>query len=128
MVAGARAAALRGERLVIASADGVRVRDGAGELPLDVGGASVLDVALSAAGDRIAAAMLDGRVFVWSVDGRLLGVLPGHTERAVAVEFLADGDLASVSWDKTARVWSLAELERPVGSLAAEVRAAWGGT
>ncbi len=125
-IPGARAAALRGERLVIATVDGVRVRDGAGELALDVGGAAVLDVALSLAGDRVAAAMADGRVFVWSADGRLLGALPGHTERAVGIEFLADGDLASVSWDKTARVWSLDALERPVPSLAEEVRTAWG--
>ena len=66
------------------------------------------------------------KVRVWEKGrGRPLGVLPGHTERAVAVEFLADGDLATASWDKTARVWSLSALERPVSSLAAEVAAAW---
>lgn len=126
VVPGARAAAVRGERLVVGTADGVVVRDDAGTRTLDVEGAVVLDVAIAPDGDRVAAGLLDGRVMVWAADGRRLAVLPGHTERAVAVEFLADGDLASASWDKTARVWRLRDLGRPVAELAAEVRAAWG--
>ncbi|MDP2313563.1 MAG: serine/threonine-protein kinase [Pseudomonadota bacterium] len=123
----ARAVALRGDRLAIATRDAVEIRDAAGARRLGVPGASLLDVALSPDGGRVAAAGLDGVVRVWdAATGRLLGVLPGHTERVVALEFLPDGDLVTASWDKTARVWALAALARPVGALDAEVERAWG--
>jgi hypothetical protein len=40
------------------------------------------------------------------------------------VEFLPDGDLASVSWDGTARLWALSALRAPVSALEAELGAA----
>lgn len=123
---GARAAALAGERLAVASPAGVLVRDGTGERTLDVAGATLTDLAWSAGGERLAGAALDGRVYVWTADGTLLAELPGHTERAVAVEFLPDGDLVSAGWDKTLRFWELGVLGRPVAELAVDVRAAWG--
>ncbi|MDP2307936.1 MAG: protein kinase [Pseudomonadota bacterium] len=127
----ARAVARRGERLAIATPDAVEIRDGPegsrGVRHLAAPGESLLDVALSPDGARVAASSLDGGIHVWdAATGLLLGLLPGHTERAVAIEFLPDGDLVSASWDKSARVWALGALQRPVDALAAEVETAWG--
>lgn len=123
----ARAVASRGERLAIALPEAVEVRDAAGVRVLSVAGESLLDVALSTDGGRVAASGMSGDIRVWDVaTGNLLGVLSGHTERVVALEFLADGDLVSASWDKTARIWDLGALDEPVADLAAQVAAAWG--
>lgn len=124
---GARAVAIRGSRLAIIRVDEVRIHDAAGARSIPAPGASLLDVALSADGSRVAASDLDGLVHVWdAATGTLLGQLPGHTERVVALEFLPDGDLLSASWDKSARIGALGALTRPVEALAAEVDAAWG--
>ena len=123
----ARAVALRGHRLAIARPDGVELHIGDEVRQLPTPGASLLDVALSADGQRVAAVGLDTTVRVWDCDtGKLLGSLPGHSERVVAVEFLPDGDLVSASWDKTARIWSVSALSTPVETLARDISAAWG--
>lgn len=75
----------------------------------------------------MAAVGLDPVVRVWNADtGALLGLLPGHEERVVSAEFLPGGDLVTASWDKSARLWSLAALSAPVPELAEAVAAAWG--
>jgi WD40 repeat protein len=125
-VPGARAAALHEERLAVASTAGVRLSEGSDVRNLDVHDAVVTDLAWSGRGHRLAASTAEGGLFVWNRAGELLGALPGHVERAAALEFLPDGDLVSVSWDHTARFWALAELDRPVAELARDVDAAWG--
>ena len=129
----ARAVAVRGARFVVATADsleihGVEVHGADGIRTLEATGASLLEVALSTDGRRVAAGGLDTFIRVWDADtGQLLGLLPGHQERVVGLEFLPDGDLVSVSWDKSARFWALGELTRPVDTLIGAVEAAWGG-
>jgi WD40 repeat protein len=124
---GARAVALRGARLAVLHPAEVRIHDAAGSWSIPAPGASLLDLALSPDGRRVAASDLDGLIHVWdTATGSLLGLLPGHTERVVAIEFLPDGDLLSASWDKSARVWSLDALVRPVEVLTAKVAGAWG--
>ncbi len=123
----ARAVASDGRTLVVATRDAVLLKgpDGRTYERIAVGG--VTDVAISPDGARVAAGALDGRAFVWSaVDGRLLAVLPGHAERVVGVEFLPDGDLVTVSWDHTARLWDLSVLDRDAAAIRAEVVAAFG--
>lgn len=123
----ARAVALRGDRLAIARPDGVELHSGGSVRRFSTPGASLLDVALSADGRRVAAAGLDATVRVWDAEtGALLGALPGHTERVAAMEFLPDGDLVTASWDKSARIWSMAALTTPVPDLARDIGAAWG--
>lgn len=119
----ARAVALHGDTLAVASDDVVTV----GDRRLPIPGVVPLDVAFSADGERLAIGALDGHVRVYDLaEGRLLLDLPGHRERTVAVEFLPDGDLASGSWDATARIADLSVLTRPVAELRAEVERAWG--
>lgn len=126
-VPGARAAAGRGP-LLLAAVDTALVRLTAdGVQALAEADSPLLDLALSPSGELVAGADLAGRVHLWhAATGRVVGELPGHTERAVAVEFLPDGDLASGSWDGTVRTWALSTLTRPVPALIDEIEAAWG--
>ncbi len=90
-----------------------------------VGGLADLD--LSPDGRRIAGSTLDGRALVWDLEtARLLLVLAGHSERVSALAFLPDGDLATASWDHSARLWDVSGLARPVADLQGELRAAYG--
>lgn len=116
--------AVAGHRGVVYRATGDTLTDGTRRF--DAPGATFLDLAVSPDGRRLAAGTLDGRVYVWDTrTGDLLLLLAAHHERAVAVEFLPDGDLVSASWDRTARIADLAAIDAPVGELAAAVRAAW---
>lgn len=117
------AVALRDDVLYLAKLDAVE----AGSRRYLAPGARLLDVAVSADGARVAASALDGRVWVWDAATTTTQlVLPAHHERTVAVEFLLDGDLATASWDATARFHDLAAIDAPVAALAEAVRAAWG--
>ncbi len=118
-----------GELVAVAMFDAVLLfgADGA-EREIAVDGAGLQDLSLSADGRRVAACGLDGRARVWdTATGALLGELPGHRERVVALELSADGQtLVTVSWDRTARVWDLGPLSsRGPGTLEV-LRAAWG--
>ncbi|MFH4981441.1 hypothetical protein AB6A40_008150 [Gnathostoma spinigerum] len=71
-------------------------------------------LAVDGGGDLVMAGSHDlFNIFVWSLDnGRLLDVLSGHT--AVLASISAHGNsLASVSWDKSLRVWNVAEGSAP---------------
>jgi WD40 repeat protein len=65
------------------------------------------DMALSHDGKLLATVPHMGvPITVWDVAaGRVLRPLRGHTEFLNAVLFLADGRLASCSWDRTIRLW-----------------------
>lgn len=118
---------IRGPVMVAAADAGIVVRKGTTTVRLATQPDSIIDVALSADGTRVAAAGLLGLVYVWDVaSGERIGVLPGHSERVVALEFLPNGDLVSASWDRTARIWSLATLTAPLETVAADVDLAWG--
>ncbi len=83
---------------------------------------TILDVAWSPTGDRIASGHLSGRVRVWSQEGVLLGEWLAHTDRVSAVAFSPNGHhLASGSWDATVHFWDLDVLDRPVPDLTAEL-------
>lgn len=122
--AGARAVVGRGTTVVVATGDALHLLGADRVLP--TGGSVPLDLALAPDARRVAAALLDGRVRVWDLaDGRRVGELPGHAERAVAVAFLPDGDLVSASWHKTVRLWDLRALDATREELATEVAVAW---
>lgn len=123
---GARAAAARGPWLAVAEREAVWLRGPSGERLLSAPGASLLDVAISPDRRRVAAPAVDGLIRVWDVEsGSLVGVLPGHRERVVSIDFAPNGDLLSASWDHSARVWDLSRLDQPLPALIAEVEAAW---
>jgi serine/threonine protein kinase/WD40 repeat protein len=67
----------------------------------------VWDVAWHPAGNLLAAACFDSRVYLWNVaTGRPHAVLQGHRGSAVGVAFSPDGNLLlSWSWDGTGRLW-----------------------
>jgi WD40 repeat protein len=67
---------------------------------------SVLAVAFSPDGQTLATSSRDKTIAFWSLDGRLLKTLVGHTERVNSVNFSADGKLlVSGSDDQTVRLW-----------------------
>lgn len=89
---------------------------------------NVRDVALSPDGRYAAAGLVDGQTWVWSTDdGALRAALRGHTDRVVGLEWGPDGDwLITVSWDRSARIWWLKQLNEPPEALAEAVAADWG--
>ncbi len=124
---GARSLAHRGEWWAWGTEHSVVVFGPGGRWSLPVPETIVLDVALSPNRRRVAAAGLDGRVFVWSLapDAPRAGVLVGHKERVASIGFLADGDLASVGWDGQVRVWGLDVLDRDRHALVDEIVSNW---
>ncbi|MCB9537285.1 MAG: hypothetical protein H6704_13615 [Myxococcales bacterium] len=102
-----------GTRVALAGRGRVRWWDAEarGELP-EPGGAPTLALALDATGARLAAGDALGGVFVFDLpSGALRATLPGHTERVVDLAFLPDGDLLSVSWDGSARLWAVGDAQ-----------------
>jgi hypothetical protein len=98
--------------------------DGTGRWEVDLG-SRVLDLAVSAGGDAVAAGLLDGSAaLLRSGDGGIVGRLRWHQERVAAVAFAAGAqELATAGWDGQVRRWSLAAPPD-----AAAVEAAWGLT
>ncbi len=84
-------------------------------------------VVVSPDGERIAGALGDRTIRVWSRDGAPC-VLRGHSDLVLDAAFSPDGhELASASYDKTVRVWDLASGRHRVlrGHAAAVDRVAW---
>mgnify|MGYP000094004269 FL=1 len=90
----------------------------------------VVDVAIAADGQTIAAGLLDGTVWVWDRTSHArIGMLVGHTERVSGVWFAPDGTtLLTGSWDETVRLWDLSVLRAPVDQLATDALDRWGRT
>ncbi len=66
----------------------------------------------------VASGHLDGRVLVFrSRDGLLLATLRGHAERVSSLAFAERRLLVTGSWDGTARLYGLDELETPASAL-----------
>jgi hypothetical protein len=62
-------------------------------------------------GELLAAGSNDGRVRIYSKNGKLLSDLQAHRGSVLSLAFSADGGLlASGSWDRTARIWDLMDL------------------
>ncbi|MCK6517890.1 serine/threonine-protein kinase [Myxococcota bacterium] len=89
---------------------------------------NVRDVALSPDGRFAAAGLVDGQTWVWSTDdGALRAALRGHTDRVAGLEWGPDGDwLITGSWDRSARIWWLKQLNEAPDTLAEAVAADWG--
>jgi hypothetical protein len=68
---------------------------------------TVLSVAFSPDGKRLASASADGTVKVWdATSGQEALTLKGHTDKLKSVAFSPDGQrLASASYDQTVKVW-----------------------
>lgn len=67
-------------------------------------------LAVDPSGDVVCAGSQDSfEIYMWSVQtGKLLDVLSGHSAPIPALAFSPNGDrLASASWDRTVRIWSV---------------------
>jgi periodic tryptophan protein 2 len=75
-------------------------------------------LAVDPSGEVVAAGSSDSfEVFLWSVQtGKLLDILTGHEGPVSALAFspVGDSQLASISWDKTVRLWSVFGRSRAV--------------
>ena len=89
---------------------------------------NVRDVALSPDGRFAAAGLVDGQTWVWSTgDGTLRAVLRGHTDRVAGLEWGPQSEwLITGSWDRSARIWWLKQLNEAPDALAEAVAADWG--
>ena len=89
---------------------------------------NVRDVALSPDGRFAAAGLVDGQTWVWSTgDGTLRAALRGHTDRVAGLEWGPQSEwLITGSWDRSARIWWLKQLNEAPDALAEAVAADWG--
>ncbi len=75
-------------------------------------------LAVDPSGEVVAAGSTDSfEVFLWSVQtGKLLDIMAGHTGPVSSIAFSPSGAnvLATVSWDKTTRVWNIFSRTRTV--------------
>jgi WD40 repeat protein len=70
----------------------------------------IWSVAYSLTGRHFAAGCKDGSIIVWLASGHEIHWLHGHSDRVGSLAFSPSGDyLASVSDDKTVRVWRLSD-------------------
>jgi WD40 repeat protein len=126
----ARAVALGpGGLLAVATDTAVRVFRGSEERrSWPVPGPTTLDLAWSPDGRWITTAHLEGRAIRWDVGtGRHVATFGLHEDRVAALDFSPSGELlATVSWDRSARLWRLAPVINPPLPAAEEAR--WGVT
>jgi hypothetical protein len=126
----ARAVALGpGGLLAVATDTAVRVFRGSEERrSWPVPGPTTLDLAWSPDGRWITTAHLEGRAILWDVGtGRHVATFGLHEDRVAALDFSPSGELlATVSWDRSARLWRLAPVINPPLPAAEEAR--WGVT
>jgi len=74
-------------------------------------GTTVDSIAFSADGHRLIGATGDGGVVIWTLSGRQLLTLRGHTGAAAEAALTRDGTLVSAGADGTLRAWSPAARE-----------------
>ena len=119
------------DRLIVERCDnGLEIWDGGKLVELPTGGYNVVRIAVSPDGGRIAGAMADRTIRVWSTNGTVLEILHGHEDLVQDVAFSPDGSLlASASYDKTVRVWQLESGRHRVlrGHSASVIRVLWRG-
>ncbi|GAB4154204.1 MAG: AAA-like domain-containing protein [Cyanobacteria bacterium J069] len=95
--------------LISSSEDGTVKRwSKAGELQSSFqAGGNVLRVAIHPNDNRIATALDDQTIKLWTFNGTLLNTLRGHTSAVNSVAFSTDGNLiASASSDRTIKLWN----------------------
>lgn len=84
------------------------------------------DVEFSPDGRHLVGALRDGAVLVWSTQtGARLARIEGAEARVVWVGFAGDGRVGAASWDGTLRLYDLAQVDRPLAEVEADVQATW---
>ncbi|HWU90597.1 MAG TPA: protein kinase, partial [Kofleriaceae bacterium] len=98
---------VKGRLLLRRTDQSLAMLDGDRVIELPTGNYQASPITVSPDGSRLAGAISDRTVVVWSAaDGRVLDVLRGHTDLVMDVAFSPDGALvASSSHDKTVRIW-----------------------
>jgi len=110
--------------LLVATKGGVMLLapDGTERGRLLAGTGAPTALAVSPDGDLVALGDLSGGIWIWSsASGALLAELRAHDSRVSGLAFRSDGELISVSWDRTMHRWSLGSLRRSVGALKADL-------
>ncbi|MBL9019604.1 MAG: hypothetical protein JNL83_35770, partial [Myxococcales bacterium] len=123
---GAVAMAVSADGSTVATAD--RHRVAIGTVAIEVAGADVSALALSADGRRIALGTSTGRVEVWDVTTQhLLARLPAHAQRVAWLQLEGDR-LWTAGDDGDLRWWALFALDASREDLVARSRASWGAS
>jgi type II secretory pathway pseudopilin PulG len=117
-----------GQNLALASADSVWLHRPGQAKAQRIGNCDcrLMDVALDASAQLIAAPSSQGPVYVWRIkDRRLVAELRGHQGHAVYAGFGQDGDLLTAGWDGTVRRWHGATLHGDPLPFPAVVQQRW---